>query len=116
MPGIHVLTVDHIPADAEGNVQLNAVTSPPQVTLVTDGSYLQPANTAIIGIVAKSTLGDTLDIGTTVAGTEIAAGEVFAAGVLRGISVMEATDTDRQIYFTGITGSIIITIIKIAIP
>lgn len=117
MPGIHVLTVDHIPADSEGNVQLNAVTiPPPALVLTTDGTYPQEANTAILGIIAKSATGDTINIGTTPGGTEIATGEVFAAGIMRGIAVIEPTETARTIYFTGITGTISIIIIKTGIP
>lgn len=79
------------------------------ITINTSGStssYEIPAGTLLDSIVVISTLSGTIDIGTSVAGTEITEGLSITAneGTPLGAALYYAA-VDTTIYFTGLTGS-----------
>jgi hypothetical protein len=85
-------------------------------TTATDYSYSIPANIVIFGVIVDSTVSYNLNIGTTVGGTDILNADPIAANVPLTISLMFYAKTNSTLYFSGITGSTKIIILKTTTP
>ncbi len=82
---------------------LNCASCPRKVTAVDDFSFDIPETKLIDNIVIESAVNQTIDIGTTPAGTEIAAAELITAGVP---TVLSVALFGGAIYITGVTDTI----------
>jgi hypothetical protein len=82
---------------------LSCATCPRKVSAVADFEFDIPETKLLDNIVVESATGQTINIGTTPAGTQIAAASVISAGVPRVYSVALF---GGMIYVTGVTGPI----------